>query len=164
MSRCCSCCFFYRAEQIRAYISFLDKCFSLKLQINIVTYFGFCFSVNSYHSTCWVVFGKCIGKNYSFTNYVNDLLTVADILFGLLAGMNKESKEFAGELFDALTRRRNITGELINKSELKEFREQICNQSFDSRLWTFFDMWVGKYNQTSLAHDASAYFISNYSI
>lgn len=54
--------------------------------------------------------------------------------------MNKESKEFAGELFDALTRRRNITGELINKAELKEFWEQISDQSFDSRLRTFFDM------------------------
>ncbi|WOG99332.1 hypothetical protein DCAR_0518680 [Daucus carota subsp. sativus] len=61
-------------------------------------------------------------------------------LFGQCIGMNKESKEFAGELFDALTRRRNITGELINKAELKEFWEQISDQSFDSRLRTFFDM------------------------
>lgn len=55
-------------------------------------------------------------------------------------GMNKESKEFAGELFDALTRRRNIMGNSINKEELKEFWEQISDQSFDSRLQTFFDM------------------------
>ena len=54
--------------------------------------------------------------------------------------MNKESKEFAGELFDALTRRRNIMGNSINKEELKEFWEQISDQSFDSRLQTFFDM------------------------
>ncbi|KAF5962038.1 hypothetical protein HYC85_003247 [Camellia sinensis] len=54
--------------------------------------------------------------------------------------MNKESKEFAGELFDALGRRRNITGGMINLAELKEFWEQISDQSFDSRLQTFFDM------------------------
>lgn len=86
------------------------------------------------------LFGQCIGKSSSFPNYVKNLATVADVLFWLLAGMNKESKEFAGELFDALTRRRNITGELINKAELKEFWEQISDQSFDSRLRTFFDM------------------------
>ncbi|KAL6003583.1 hypothetical protein ACLOJK_023816 [Asimina triloba] len=58
--------------------------------------------------------------------------------FGQCIGM--ESKEFAGELFDALTRRRNITRESIAKAELKEFWEQISDQSFDSRLQTFFDM------------------------
>lgn len=57
-----------------------------------------------------------------------------------IIGMNKESKEFAGELFDALTRRRNIMGNSINKEELKEFWEQISDQSFDSRLQIFFDM------------------------
>lgn len=55
-------------------------------------------------------------------------------------GMNKESKEFAGELFDALGRRRSITGGSINKAQLKEFWDQISDQSFDSRLQTFFDM------------------------
>ncbi|XP_058092818.1 respiratory burst oxidase homolog protein C-like [Magnolia sinica] len=59
--------------------------------------------------------------------------------FGQCIGM-KESKEFAGELFDALIRRRNIMGNSITKSELKEFWEQISDQSFDSRLQTFFDM------------------------
>lgn len=52
----------------------------------------------------------------------------------------KESKEFAGELFDALARRRNLTGNTVTKSEVKEFWEQISDQSFDSRLQTFFDM------------------------
>jgi len=52
----------------------------------------------------------------------------------------KESKEFAGELFDALARRRNITGDSIAKEELKEFWDQISDQSFDCRLQTFFDM------------------------
>nr|XP_043638782.1 respiratory burst oxidase homolog protein C-like [Erigeron canadensis] len=61
-------------------------------------------------------------------------------LFGECIGMNKDSKDFAGELFDALSRRRNITGDLINKQQLKEFWDQIVDQSFDSRLQTFFDM------------------------
>ncbi|KAK9080589.1 hypothetical protein SSX86_000347 [Deinandra increscens subsp. villosa] len=61
-------------------------------------------------------------------------------LFGECIGMNKDSKEFAGELFDALSRRRNITGDVINKAQLKEFWDQIADQSFDSRLQTFFDM------------------------
>ncbi|XP_071722493.1 respiratory burst oxidase homolog protein C-like [Rutidosis leptorrhynchoides] len=52
----------------------------------------------------------------------------------------KESKEFAGGLFDALARKRNIQVESINKAELRDFWEQISNQSFDSRLQTFFDM------------------------
>nr|XP_043635672.1 respiratory burst oxidase homolog protein C-like [Erigeron canadensis] len=61
-------------------------------------------------------------------------------LFGECIGMNKESKDFAGELFDSLSRRRNITGDVINKAQLKEFWDQIADQSFDSRLQTFFDM------------------------
>ncbi|KAK9276659.1 hypothetical protein L1049_006195 [Liquidambar formosana] len=61
-------------------------------------------------------------------------------LFGECIGMNKESKEFAGELFGALARRRNISGDSINMAELKEFWDQISDQSFDSRLQTFFDM------------------------
>ncbi|CAI9113785.1 OLC1v1014461C2 [Oldenlandia corymbosa var. corymbosa] len=55
-------------------------------------------------------------------------------------GMNKDSKDFAEELFDALGRRRNITGDSIDKAHLKEFWDQISDQSFDSRLQTFFDM------------------------
>jgi len=54
-------------------------------------------------------------------------------------GMN-ESKDFAGELFDALARRRGITSASITKDELRQFWEQITDQSFDSRLQTFFDM------------------------
>ncbi|THU45826.1 hypothetical protein C4D60_Mb02t22080 [Musa balbisiana] len=60
-------------------------------------------------------------------------------LFGQCIGM-KESSEFAGELFDALKRRRNINGDKITKAELREFWDQISDQSFDSRLQTFFDM------------------------
>jgi respiratory burst oxidase len=47
---------------------------------------------------------------------------------------------FAGELFDALARRRNISGDSINKAQLLEFWDQISDTSFDSRLQTFFDM------------------------
>ncbi|KAF3430880.1 hypothetical protein FNV43_RR25610 [Rhamnella rubrinervis] len=61
-------------------------------------------------------------------------------LFGECIGMNKESKEFAGELFGALARRRNISGDSINKTQLQDFWEQISDASFDSRLQTFFDM------------------------
>ncbi|KAK7337762.1 hypothetical protein VNO77_18349 [Canavalia gladiata] len=59
--------------------------------------------------------------------------------FSQCIGMN-ESKEFAGELFDALSRRRGITSASITKDELREFWEQITDNSFDSRLQTFFDM------------------------
>ncbi|KAI9084739.1 hypothetical protein K1719_033145 [Acacia pycnantha] len=52
----------------------------------------------------------------------------------------KESSEFAGELFDALARRRGIVSASITKEELREFWEQITDQSFDSRLQAFFDM------------------------
>jgi respiratory burst oxidase len=57
----------------------------------------------------------------------------------MLLGMN-ESSEFAGELFDALARRRGITSSSITKAELREFWDQITDQSFDARLQTFFDM------------------------
>ncbi|KAF3323549.1 respiratory burst oxidase protein C-like isoform X1 [Carex littledalei] len=72
-----------------------------------------------------------------------ELATASGLLhrsrFGQCIGM-KESKEFAGELFDALARRRNITAELITKAELRDFWDQISDQSFDARLQTFFDM------------------------
>ncbi|KAK4488914.1 hypothetical protein RD792_004704 [Penstemon davidsonii] len=55
-------------------------------------------------------------------------------------GMSRESKEFADELFDALSRRRSISGGSITKAQLREFWDQIADQSFDSRLQTFFDM------------------------
>ncbi|XP_060168520.1 respiratory burst oxidase homolog protein D-like [Lycium barbarum] len=60
--------------------------------------------------------------------------------FGACIGMTRESEKFALELFDALARRRNITSDCISKEQLKEFWDQIANQSFDSRLRTFFDM------------------------
>ncbi|KAI3440446.1 uncharacterized protein J3R85_003516 [Psidium guajava] len=60
-------------------------------------------------------------------------------LFGQCIGMN-ESSEFASELFDALARRRGITSATVSKPELREFWEQIADESFDARLQTFFDM------------------------
>ncbi|KAM7269087.1 hypothetical protein ACFE04_024584 [Oxalis oulophora] len=61
-------------------------------------------------------------------------------MFGECIGMNKESKEFAGELFNALARRHNVTGDTINFQQLKDFWDQISDESFDSRLQIFFDM------------------------
>ncbi|KAG7533112.1 Ribonuclease H-like superfamily [Arabidopsis thaliana x Arabidopsis arenosa] len=58
--------------------------------------------------------------------------------FGECIGMN--SKDFALELFNALARKRCMTGDMINKKEFKDFWEQISDQRFDSRLMTFFDM------------------------
>lgn len=52
----------------------------------------------------------------------------------------KDSKEFALELFDALSRRRRLKVEKISRDELYEYWSQISDQSFDSRLQIFFDM------------------------
>ncbi|KAM0858033.1 hypothetical protein ACQ4PT_048086 [Festuca glaucescens] len=51
-----------------------------------------------------------------------------------------ESKEFAMELFDTLSRRRQMQVDQINKDELREIWQQITDSSFDSRLQIFFDM------------------------
>ncbi|KAG8375027.1 hypothetical protein BUALT_Bualt10G0056900 [Buddleja alternifolia] len=59
--------------------------------------------------------------------------------FAQCIGM-KDSKEFALELFDALSRRRRLKVEKISRDELYEFWSQITDQSFDSRLQIFFDM------------------------
>ncbi|CAO2197729.1 unnamed protein product [Urochloa humidicola] len=50
------------------------------------------------------------------------------------------SKEFALELFDTLSRRRQMQVDKINKEELREIWQQITDNSFDSRLQIFFDM------------------------
>ncbi|KAJ0987713.1 hypothetical protein J5N97_006069 [Dioscorea zingiberensis] len=60
--------------------------------------------------------------------------------FGRCIGM-ADSKEFAGELFDALARRRNLNPDIgVTKDQLKEFWEEMSDQNFDSRLQIFFDM------------------------
>ena len=53
--------------------------------------------------------------------------------------MNR-STEFANGLFDALARPRGITSAAVLKDELREFWEQITDESFDVRLQTFLDM------------------------
>ncbi|KAF2313391.1 hypothetical protein GH714_010732 [Hevea brasiliensis] len=61
--------------------------------------------------------------------------------FAQCIGM-RDSKEFALELFDALGRRRRLKVDKINRDELYEFWSQITDQSFDSRLQIFFDMYA----------------------
>ncbi|PON36878.1 Respiratory burst oxidase [Parasponia andersonii] len=61
--------------------------------------------------------------------------------FGLCIGMGEESKDFAGELFDALARRRKISAENgVARAELRMFWEDMTNQDPESRLQIFFDM------------------------
>ncbi|KAK1436763.1 hypothetical protein QVD17_02545 [Tagetes erecta] len=60
--------------------------------------------------------------------------------FGQCIGMNKDSNDFAEDLFDSLCRRRNITGDLINKTQFNDFWEEIADPSFDSRLRIFLNM------------------------
>lgn len=54
--------------------------------------------------------------------------------------MNKESKDFADQLFRALAHRNNISGDAITKDQLRFFWEQISDESFDAKLQVFFDM------------------------
>ncbi|XP_059644454.1 respiratory burst oxidase homolog protein C-like [Cornus florida] len=96
---------------------------------------GLKFISNTDGGAGWAEVEKQFNK---LTTSTGGLLPRAD--FCKCIGMYTESKEFAGELFDALARRRNIAGDSINKAQLKEFWNQISDQSFDSRLQTFFDM------------------------
>ncbi|CAL5214679.1 unnamed protein product [Lathyrus oleraceus] len=61
-------------------------------------------------------------------------------LFAKCIGLNAESEAYAEKLFDTLARQRGIQGGLINKIQLREFWDCISDQSFDTRLKTFFDM------------------------
>ncbi|KAL5755524.1 hypothetical protein ACOSQ2_020270 [Xanthoceras sorbifolium] len=77
------------------------------------------------------------------TSSTNGLLLCSK--FGECIGMKNDSKEFASELFRALARKhKTSSGDCIcctiNKAQLKEFWDQISDESFDSRLQTFFDM------------------------
>ncbi|PON36881.1 Respiratory burst oxidase [Parasponia andersonii] len=61
--------------------------------------------------------------------------------FGACIGMVRESKDFAGELFDALARHRKISAENgITRDELRMFWEDMTNEDLESRLQIFFDM------------------------
>ncbi|KAF8402798.1 hypothetical protein HHK36_010889 [Tetracentron sinense] len=60
--------------------------------------------------------------------------------FGRCIGMG-DSKEFAGEVFDTLARRRKLCAENgITKEQVREFWEDMSNQDLDFRLQIFFDM------------------------
>lgn len=53
----------------------------------------------------------------------------------------KDSKEFAGELFEALARRRGINvQDGITLQNMREFWEDMSNKDVDARLQIFFDM------------------------
>lgn len=55
--------------------------------------------------------------------------------------MGGDSKDFAGELFDALVRRRRLSAANgITMEELRGFWEDITNQDMDFRLQIFFEM------------------------
>ncbi|MCO5547333.1 hypothetical protein L7F22_000781 [Adiantum nelumboides] len=58
---------------------------------------------------------------------------------GLLARM-KDSNEFAGELFDALARKRGQKVQCITRDELYDYWFELTDQTFDNRLRLFFDM------------------------
>ncbi|KAI7724868.1 hypothetical protein M8C21_028176 [Ambrosia artemisiifolia] len=51
-----------------------------------------------------------------------------------------DSKEFALEVYDAISRRRRLKVDKISRDELYEYWTQITDESFDSRLQIFFDM------------------------
>ncbi|KAL3735246.1 hypothetical protein ACJRO7_024387 [Eucalyptus globulus] len=60
--------------------------------------------------------------------------------FGVCIGMG-DSKEFAGELFDALSRRRKVNAENgISIDQLRQFWEDMTTRELESRLQIFFDM------------------------
>ncbi|KAL2336628.1 hypothetical protein Fmac_011074 [Flemingia macrophylla] len=61
--------------------------------------------------------------------------------FGACMGMGTDSKDFAGELYEALARRRKIYAENgITLTEVRVFWEDMTNKDLESRLQVFFDM------------------------
>ncbi|KAI3773505.1 hypothetical protein L1987_48035 [Smallanthus sonchifolius] len=84
---------------------------------------------NNDSAAVWAVFETRFDK---LTKFTNGLLPRS--LFGECIGINKDSKEFAGKLFDSLSRQRNITVGAISKAQLKDFWDQIADQSYVSRV------------------------------
>ncbi|KAL2569554.1 hypothetical protein AAZV13_18G134500 [Glycine max] len=81
---------------------------------------------------------KSIEKRFT-QNAVDGKLTKDK--FGTCMGMGAESKDFAGELYEALARRRNVCAENgITLDEVKVFWEDMTNRDLESRLQVFFDM------------------------
>ena len=78
---------------------------------------------------------------YDHDEFVMNLKVVAKKLFVWFLGM-KESKEFAGELFDALGRKRGRHEKVlgITLEELRDYWIELTDQSFDNRLQLFFGM------------------------
>ncbi|XP_054782244.1 putative respiratory burst oxidase homolog protein H [Prosopis cineraria] len=67
--------------------------------------------------------------------------TYLELALFCFAWMGAESKDFEGELFDALARRRNIHAENgITLDEHKVFWEDMTNKDLESRLQVFFEM------------------------
>nr|KAJ0226000.1 hypothetical protein LSAT_V11C100035250 [Lactuca sativa] len=85
--------------------------------------------------TTWVPFEK---RFDNLTKYTNGLLPRSRFLECI--GMNKDSQDFAEELFDVLSRDSYPKVDSIDKEQMKGFWEQISGQSFDSRLQTFLAM------------------------
>ncbi|KAI3801438.1 hypothetical protein L1987_29543 [Smallanthus sonchifolius] len=60
--------------------------------------------------------------------------------FGICVGMG-DSMEFAGELYDAMARRRNIDAESgLTIEQVKDFWQEMTKKDLDARLSIFFDM------------------------
>ncbi|RRT39565.1 hypothetical protein B296_00035186 [Ensete ventricosum] len=87
-------------------------------------------------------FAQCIGfpLHPSLLSFLQSIRRFIQLTAGITETGMRDSKEFALELFDALTRRRRLNAERISIEELHEFWCQITDQSFDSRLEIFFDM------------------------
>lgn len=59
----------------------------------------------------------------------------------VFTGMGGDSKDFAGELYEALARRRKIHAENgITIEEARVFWEDMTSKDLESRLQVFFDM------------------------
>jgi dual oxidase len=69
-----------------------------------------------------------------------ELMIVEKNVF-LYIGMGADSKDFAGELYEALARRRNINAENgITLNQVRVFWEDMTTKDLESRLQVFFDM------------------------
>ncbi|KAL1321415.1 hypothetical protein HN51_066223 [Arachis hypogaea] len=91
-------------------------------------------SVTGKENDAW----KSIGKRFN-QNAVDG--KISKDKFGTCIGMGAESKEFAGELYEALARRRNICAENgVTLDELRVFWEDMTNKDLEARLQVFFDM------------------------
>ena len=97
-------------------------------------------------------FSAVIGKYFGFTLLIcvinlwvfvfNEIMIDLGIFLGGKQGMG-DSKEFAGELFDTLARRRNVdVSNGITIDEMRMFWEEMTSQDIDARLQIFFDMLV----------------------